>query len=102
MNRRMKRDVLLTLARLKSLVQDDRFQLVHRRDPLAAPVTTTLAKQIVRQLQPSDFVKTEPNRNNPRQAVWIFKTGSGNSYYLKFVFTRHGQWIVFISFHLDR
>ena len=34
-------------------------------------VSETLAKEIVRQLLISDFVKYEPNRTNPLQVVFI-------------------------------
>lgn len=89
------------LARLKFLVSHDQFQMVQRRDKMAMPVSITLAKELVRQLSISDFVKCEPNRNDPLQFVWIFKTNDGQTYYIKFVFIEHYQKVVFISFHLD-
>ncbi|MCD7117929.1 type II toxin-antitoxin system MqsR family toxin [Limosilactobacillus albertensis] len=49
----------------------------------------------------NDFVKHEPNRNNPLQFVWVFKTSDGQTYYIKFVFAENNQKVVFISFHLD-
>nr|WP_325064717.1 hypothetical protein [Limosilactobacillus albertensis] len=56
---------------------------------------------MVRQLCINDFVKHEPNRNNPLQFVWVFKTSDGQTYYIKFVFAENNQKVVFISFHLD-
>lgn len=94
-------DVAEALARLKFLVSHDHFQMVQRRARMAMPVSETLAKEIVRQLLISDFVKHEPNRNNPLQFVWVFKTSDGQTYYIKFVFTENNQKVVFISFHLD-
>ena len=89
------------LARLKFLVSHDQFQMVQRKSRMAMPVPITLAKVIVRQLSVKDFVKHEPNRNNPLQFVWVFKTDDGQTYYIKFVFTENNQKVVFISFHLD-
>lgn len=94
-------DVAEALARLKFLVSHDHFQMFQRRARMAMPVSETLAKEIVRQLLISDFVKHEPNRNNPLQFVWVFKTSDGQTYYIKFVFTENNQKVVFISFHLD-
>lgn len=89
------------LARLKFLVSHDRFHMVQRRNRMAMPVSVDLAKEIVSQLTVDDFVKHEPNRNNPLQFVWVFKTSDGQIYYIKFVFTENNQKVVFISFHLD-
>lgn len=94
-------DVTEALARLKFLVKRDQFHMVQRRNKMAIPVSVPLAKELVRQLSISDFVKHEPNRNNPLQFVWIFKTSDGQTYYIKFVFTENNQKVVFISFHLD-
>ncbi len=94
-------EVAEALARLKFLVKRDRFMLVKRRDRMAMPVPVTLVKEIVRQLSVNDFVKHEPNRNNPLQFIWVFKTSDGQTYYIKFVFTDDNQKVVFISFHLD-
>ena len=94
-------DVAEALARLKFLVRHNQFQMVQRRSRMAMPVSIALAKEIVRQLSISDFVKHEPNRNNPLQFVWVFKTSDGQTYYIKFVFTENDQKVVFISFHLD-
>lgn len=94
-------DVTEALARLKFLVSHDRFYMVRRQSWMAMPVSVTLAKELVRQLSISDFVKHEPNRNNPLQFVWVFKTSDGETYYIKFVFTENNQKVVFISFHLD-
>jgi hypothetical protein len=94
-------DVGEALARLKFLVNHDRFYMVQRQSRMAMPVSVTLAKEIVRQLSINDFVKHEPNRNNPLQFVWVFKTSDGQTYYIKFVFTENNQKGVFISFHLD-
>ena len=94
-------EVAEALARLKFLVKHDHFQMVQRRDKMALPVSVTLAKEIVKQLSVSDFVKHEPNRSNPLQFVWVFKTSDGQTYYIKFVFTEDNQKVVFISFHLD-
>lgn len=57
------------LARLKFLVNHDRFYMVQRRSQMAMPVSPSLAKTIVNQLTINDFVKHEPNRNNPLQFV---------------------------------
>ena len=89
------------LARLKFLVNHDRFHMVQRQSRMAMPVSVTLAKEIVRQLSINDFVKHEPNRNSPLQFGWVFKTSDGQTYYIKFVFTENNQKVVFISFHLD-
>ena len=94
-------EVAEALARLKFLVKHDHFQMVRRRDKMAMPVSVTLAKEIVKQLSISDFVKHEPNRSNLLQFVWVFKTSDGQGYYIKFVFTENNQKVVFISFHLD-
>ena len=61
------------LARLKFLVNHDRFYMVQRQSRMAMPVSVTLAKEIVRQLSINDFVKHEPNRNNPLQFVWVWQ-----------------------------
>lgn len=89
------------LARLKFLVRHDKFIIVQRRSIMALPVSRPLAKEIVRQLSIKDFVRHEPNRNNPLQFVWIFKTVDNQVYYIKFVFIDDNQKVVFISFHLD-
>ena len=68
---------------------------------MAMPVSVPLAKELIRQLSIDDFVKHEPNRNNPLQFVWIFKTADEQKYYIKFVFTENNNLVVFISFHLD-
>jgi hypothetical protein len=94
-------DVAEALARLKFLVRHDRFQMVRRRQQMATPVSVPLAKEIVRQLSLTDFVKHEPNHNNPSQYVWVFKTADGQVYYIKFVFVQDNQEVVFISFHVD-
>lgn len=94
-------EVTEALARLKYLVRHDRFYMVKRRKRMAAPVSVALAKEIVMQLTPGDFVKHEHNRNNRLQYVWIFKTDYGLTYYIKFVFTENNQKVVFISFHPD-
>lgn len=94
-------EVFEVLARLKFLVSHDRFQIVRRKKKVAMPVSVPLAKELVKQLTINDFVKCEPNRNNPLQFVWIFKTSDGQTYYIKFVFTDSNQKVVFISFHLD-
>lgn len=57
-------DVAEALARLKFLVRHDRFQMVRRRQQMATPVSVPLAKEIVRQLSLTDFVKHEPNRTH--------------------------------------
>ncbi|MEY8736265.1 type II toxin-antitoxin system MqsR family toxin [Lactobacillus sp. AN1001] len=80
-------DVSEALAKLKFLVKRDQFQLVQRRDRMAMPVSNSLAKEIIKQLSTKDFIKHEPNHNNPLQFVWIFKTSDGQTYYIKFVFT---------------
>lgn len=87
------------LARLKFYVSCDRFYLVQRRDPAKAPVSSFLAKVIIQQLKVDDFVSHEPNRNNKKQYIWIFKTENDTKYYIKFVFAYPG--VVFISFHED-
>lgn len=62
------------------------------------PVSVTLAKEIVRQLSINDFVKHEPNRNNPLQFVWVFKTSDGQTYYIKFVLLRTTKkWYLSVS-----
>lgn len=94
-------EVAEALARVKFLVNHNHFQMVRRRDKMAMPVSVTLAKEIVKQLSISDFVKHERNRSNPLQFVWVFKTSDGQAYYIKFVFTEDNQKVVFISFHLD-
>lgn len=94
-------EVAEALARIKFLVKHNHFQMVRRRDKMAMPVSVTLAKEIVKQLSISDFVKHERNRSNPLQFVWVFKTSDGQAYYIKFVFTEDNQKVVFISFHLD-
>lgn len=94
-------EVAEALARVKFLVKHNHFQMVRRRDKMAMPVSVTLAKEIVKQLSISDFVKHERNRSNPLQFVWVFKTSDGQAYYIKFVFTEDNQKVVFISFHLD-
>lgn len=94
-------DVTEALARLKFLVNHDRFYMVQRQSRMAMPVSVTLAKELGRQLSISDVVKQEPNRNNPLQFVWVFKTSDGETYYIKFVFTENNQKVVFISFHLE-
>lgn len=94
-------EVAEALARLKFLVKHDHFQMVQRKNKMAMPVSVPLAKELVRQLSISDFVKHESNRNNPLQFVWVFKTSDGQVYYIKFVFTDDNQKVVFISFHLD-
>lgn len=65
---------------------------------MAMLVSVTLAKRIVRQLSISDFVKHEPNRNNPLQFVWVFKASDGQTHYIKFVFTENNQKVVFTRF----
>lgn len=72
-------DVTEALARLKFLVNHDRFYMVQRQSRMAMPVSVTLAKELVRQLSISD----------------------GENYYIKFVFTENNPKVVFISFHLD-
>ncbi|MCF1851847.1 hypothetical protein QP343_06895 [Lactobacillus jensenii] len=47
---------------------------------MAMPVSVPLAKELIRQLSIDDFVKHEPNRNNPLQFVWIFKTADEQKY----------------------
>lgn len=94
-------EVAEALARVKFLVKHNHFQMVRRRDKMAMPVSVTLAKEIVKQLSISDFVKHERNRSNSLQFVWVFKTSDGQAYYIKFVFTEDNQKVVFISFHLD-
>lgn len=94
-------EVQEALARLRFLVNHGRFQIVRRRKRMAMPGSRDLAKELVRHLLVTDFVKKEPNRNNPTQFVWIFKTSNGEVYYLKFVFVDNFQKVVFISFHLD-
>lgn len=94
-------EVSEALARLKFLVNHDQFQMVQRKDRMAMPVSIPLAKEIVMQLSIRDFVKYEPNRNNPLQFVWVFKTVDGQTYYIKFVFINDNKKVVFISFHLD-
>lgn len=94
-------NVTEALARLKFLVKHDRFHTVKRKSKMALPVSDSLAKEIVRQLSVNDFVKSERNRNNPLQFVWVFKTSDGETYYIKFVFVENNQKVVFISFHLD-
>ena len=74
-------EVQEALARLKFLVNHGPFQIVRRRDRMAMPVSRDLAKELVRHLLVTDFVKKEPNRNNPTQFVWIFKTSNGEVYY---------------------
>ncbi|EEU21358.1 type II toxin-antitoxin system MqsR family toxin [Lactobacillus mulieris] len=94
-------DVAEALARLKFLVRHNKFKMVRRTDKMAMPVSVPLAKELIRQLSIDDFVKHEPNRNNPLQFVWIFKTADEQKYYIKFVFTENNNLVVFISFHLD-
>ncbi|MCR1903933.1 type II toxin-antitoxin system MqsR family toxin [Lactobacillus taiwanensis] len=94
-------EVSEALARLKFLVRHNQFHMVQRRDRMAMPVSETLAREIVKQLEIKDFVKHEPNRNNPLQYVWVFKTSDGQTYYIKFIFIENNQKVVFISFHLD-
>lgn len=95
--------LLLLIQGLTYPINDglDHFYMVQRQNRMAMPVSVTLAKEIVRQLSINDFVKHEPNRNNPLQFVWVFKTSDGQTYYIKFVFTENNQKVVFISFHLD-
>lgn len=94
-------EVSEALAKLKFLVRHDRFYMVRRRARQAMPVSEDLAKEVVAQLSIDDFVSHEPNRNNPAQFVWIFKTSDGQIYYLKFIFDDENNRVVFISFHLD-
>ncbi|WP_261374626.1 hypothetical protein [Lactobacillus jensenii] len=54
--------------------------MVRRTDKMAMPVSVPLAKELIRQLSIDDFVKHEPNRNNPLQFVWIFKTADEQKY----------------------
>ncbi|KRL83815.1 hypothetical protein FC32_GL001077 [Ligilactobacillus apodemi DSM 16634 = JCM 16172] len=75
--------------------------MVRRKDKMAVPVSNLLAKELVKQLSVSDFVKHEPNRNDPLQFAWVFKTSDGQTYYIKFVFTDNCHKVIFISFHLD-
>lgn len=89
------------LVMLKRAVISDNFYLVKRRKQLAAPVSRQVVKHIVTQLTMRDFIKCEPNRNNPHQLVWIFKTYCDKWYYLKFVFIDDNQKVIFISFHQD-
>ena len=94
-------DVAEALATLKFLVRHNEFKMVRRTDKMAMPVSVPLAKELIRQLSIDDFVKHEPNRNNPLQFVWIFKTADEQKYYIKLVFTENNNLVVFISFHLD-
>ncbi|GEP18886.1 type II toxin-antitoxin system MqsR family toxin [Pediococcus argentinicus] len=89
------------LAKLKYLVSHGKFKIVNRRDSPALPVSNELAREIIRQLALDDFIKCEPNRNNPIQMVWIFKTDDGQRYYIKFLFLEEEPKVIFISFHLD-
>lgn len=50
-------DVGEALARLKFLVNHDRFYMVQRQSRMAMSVSVTLAKEIVSQLSINDFVK---------------------------------------------
>lgn len=94
-------EVSEALARLKFLVRHNQFHMVQIRDRMAMPVSETLAREIVKQLEIKDFVKHAPNRNNPLQYVWVFKTSDGQTYYIKFIFIENNQKVVFISFYLD-
>ncbi|MGQ5710023.1 hypothetical protein [Lactobacillus sp. PSON] len=60
---------------------------------MAIPVSVPLAKELV--LSINDFVKHEPNWNNPLQFVWVFKTSDVQTYYIKFVFTENNYLSVF-------
>ena len=94
-------DTAEALARLKFLVRHDNFKLVNRKKKMAVPISIPVVKEVVKQLSIRDFVKHEPNRNNPMQFVWVFKTIDGHVYYIKFVFINHFHKVVFISFHIN-
>lgn len=89
------------LIMLKRAVIKDNFYLVKRRKQLTVPVSRPVAKYIISQMNTRDFIKCEPNRNNPHQQVWIFKTYCDKWYYMKFVFIEDNQKVIFISFHQD-
>lgn len=94
-------NVHVVLAKLKRLVSRDQFVLVNRRAIRAHAVTRTLAKEIVAQLLVSDFRKRDQNYDIPGEFVWFFKTEYGAVYYLKFKFINDGNYVKFISFHLN-
>ncbi|WP_373443647.1 type II toxin-antitoxin system MqsR family toxin [Lacticaseibacillus paracasei] len=88
-----------TLAKLKYLVNANRFDIVRRREPRAQAVAASLAKVIVRHLTVQDYKKHEQDRDFSNEYVWVFKTEYGAVYYIKFKIIDDTNWVKFISFH---
>ncbi|WP_461244169.1 type II toxin-antitoxin system MqsR family toxin [Secundilactobacillus muriivasis] len=95
----MNKTEALTLA--KYLMENDRFQISKRRAMHAQPISNALAKEIMRQLKITDFVKYEEDRNPDYSGefAWVFETQFGEQYYIKFKFKNNNTLIWFISFH---
>ncbi|BDR58047.1 type II toxin-antitoxin system MqsR family toxin [Xylocopilactobacillus apicola] len=90
------------LAKLKYLISNDKFNLINRRSESAYPISTDLVKEIVSQLDVSDFKKQELDRDRSGEFVWIYKTEFNEEiFYIKFKINNEGSWIKFISFHIS-
>lgn len=89
------------LAKLKYLTAKNQFLLVNRRLSRAQAVTSSLAKEIVKQLTIADFQKYEADRDRLNEFVWIYETDYGAVYYIKFKFINDSTMVRFISFHVS-
>lgn len=90
---------LFALKILKRLVSEDKFSLVNRRASHAQAVSKAVAKIVINQLEISDFVRKEEDRDFPNEFVWIYKTEFEVTYYIKCKFSSNLNWVKFISFH---
>jgi len=90
------------LALLKSLVANNQFNIAFRRAQHAFPVTTSVAKIIVANLEITDFEKYEEDDNArySGEYCWSFMTEQNDKYYLKFKFQNTDSWVKFVSFHI--
>ena len=86
------------LNQLKHSVSKGNFEFVARANRSKSPVTSIIAKIVVKNLVEDDFQKRELDHDGSGEYIWVFISDDGIRYYIKFKFLQNDR-VKFISFH---